>query len=117
MSLDHTDSVDAIGVERGSGHVILTIADSWDWSDETNHLLALQKKLNAYFAFIESGEICTAYPKAAGEQLVIEVIFRYPVSAAVQQFLSKAAIVAAKLMVRVRWKCIPSSLGSLEVKL
>jgi hypothetical protein len=56
MTLDTPDTVDAMGIEIGSGLAVLTIADELDWRDERAHLLALQTKLNAYFAFIESGQ-------------------------------------------------------------
>jgi len=57
MSLEKTDTVDAVGVENDSLQAVLTIADSWDWTEEQKHLSALQAKLNAYFGFIECGQI------------------------------------------------------------
>lgn len=33
------------------------MVDPLDWSDEQAHLLLLEAKLNAYLAFIESGEV------------------------------------------------------------
>ena len=44
MPLEKPDIVDAVGIEKGSEFVALTIADSWDWQDERRHLLALQEK-------------------------------------------------------------------------
>ena len=49
------------------------IADDREWND-WEHLLALQEKVNNYLAFIESGEIYTARPKARG--LTIEISIR-----------------------------------------
>jgi hypothetical protein len=34
------------------------------WSDEWQHLLALQAKLNAYFDFVQSGQIFEVRPEA-----------------------------------------------------
>ena len=80
MSLDNLEAVDAVGTEKDSGTVVLTIFDAWDWDDQTRHLMALQAKLNAYFGFVESGQIYEAYPAAAGKALRLDVISRYPLA-------------------------------------
>src|ERR1700681_2135590 len=69
MSLDNLEVVDAVGTEKDGGTIVLTIFDAWDWDDRREHLLALQAKLNSYFAFVESGQIYEAYPSAAGRTL------------------------------------------------
>jgi uncharacterized protein DUF6572 len=101
MSLDRLDVVDAVGVDKSSGSVILTLLDSWDWSDERTHLLALQAKLNAYFAFIEAGEIFESYPEARGRQVVIDVISRFPLQPSAKILLQKAAALAEQIGARV----------------
>lgn len=102
MSLESTDSVDAIGIDRETGYIVLTIADAWEWSDITAHLQALQAKLNAYFEFIESGQIWESYPSAKQRQLVIDIVMRFPPPSAANQFLSKATVVAKELNVILR---------------
>jgi hypothetical protein len=57
MTLRKTDTVDWLGIEKGSKHVALMLLDEEDWSDEQRHLELLEAKLNSYLAFIESGEI------------------------------------------------------------
>jgi hypothetical protein len=57
MSVEQKDVIDAIGVNKESGEVVLTISDHLDWEDTSAHLLVLQDKINTYIAFIESGEI------------------------------------------------------------
>jgi hypothetical protein len=66
MPLEDTGKVDAISTEPATGSVVLTIFNAWEWSDERAHLLALQAKLNAYFDFIQSGQIREAYPSTEG---------------------------------------------------
>jgi hypothetical protein len=97
MSLDTINEVDAVGIDRQSEVVVLTIADSWDWANEGEHLQALQGKLNAYFAFVESGEIYSVYPNAAGKSIRIEVVGRYELPAAAVAFLKKASVAGAQL--------------------
>jgi hypothetical protein len=58
MGLENVSVVDAVGTEPTSGCVVLSIIDSWDWSDEHSHLLALRDKLNSYSGFVE-GVRCT----------------------------------------------------------
>ena len=77
MSVEHADVVDAVGVEKSSSRVILTISDHLDWEDTEAHLLTLQGKINAYLAFIEGGQILSAYPQSKGRKLVIEVVFQF----------------------------------------
>ena len=43
MSLEETNVVDAIGTDKTSGMVLLSIIDYWDWSNESAHIIGLQK--------------------------------------------------------------------------
>jgi Family of unknown function (DUF6572) len=109
MSLDNPNTVDAIGVEKTTGIAILTMTDSWDWSDEGQHLLALQDKINAYLNFIESGEIYQKYPNAKGWKIIIDVVTKFPLPEIGVQFLEKANAACADLGVTVRDTYYPGS--------
>ena len=101
MSLDNVEVVDAVGTETRDGTVVLSIIDAWDWSDEQRHLRALQDKLNAYFDFVESGQIYEAYPEAAGQPLRIDVVSKFPIPDVGLAFLARASTVAAELNMTV----------------
>jgi hypothetical protein len=101
MSLDNSSVVDAVGIEKADGSVVLSIIDSWGWEDESYHLEALQEKLNAYFGFVESGQIYESYPDAVGKALRIDVIGRYPIPTVGIAFLEKASAVASKLQIAI----------------
>jgi len=101
MSLDNLEAVDAVGTEAEDGTVVLSIIDSWDWMDEQRHLRALQDKLNAYFGFVESGQLYEAYPNANGRPLRIDVVSKFSLPQAALTFLEKASAVAAQLKVTV----------------
>lgn len=109
MALEKIDSVDAVGIETSTGSVVLTIADSWDWSDERAHLLALQAKLNSYFDFIEDGQLSESYPSAAGRKRVIDVITRYPLPTVGIDLLERARESVADLRIEIRSRCIPDA--------
>ena len=73
MAVDDPKTVDVVSVDRATSEVILDVTDHLDWSNEADHLMFLQNKINAYVAFIESGELEAAYPDAKGRQPVIRV--------------------------------------------
>jgi len=88
MAVENARTVDAVGVDKKIGQVILTIADQLDWEDEQNHLVRLQDKINTYVSFIESGELIEAYPDARGRQAVISVVGKHkPTADAIRFFL------------------------------
>jgi hypothetical protein len=89
--VEEADLIDIVGINRETGHVILTISDHLDWSDSTAHKLILQKKFNSYFAFVESGEILRKYPDAKGRTVVFRVVFQTPPDQEGQAFLRRAA--------------------------
>lgn len=76
MSIEQTDVIDIISTDRITGEVVLTISDHLDWSDSTAHQMLLQRKLNRYLVFVETGEIMESYPSAGNRPIVFKVVFR-----------------------------------------
>ena len=104
MSIEQTNVVDFIGVDRTSGEVVLTLTDAIDWDDQEAHLRLLKAKLESYLAFVEAGEILESYPDARGRPVRIDVIFRVqPIPAAIQ-LLDRAKEVGGDIGVSVDWK-------------
>ncbi len=104
MSLDNPAVVDFLGTRPDGSAVVLNLVDDWDWADELQHLRALQRKLDAYFAFIASGELVVAYPAAAGKEVVIDLIARLPIPDAGLALLDVASEVAAGLPARLTYR-------------
>jgi hypothetical protein len=90
MSVEQTDVVDMVGIDRETGYVVLTISDHLDWSDSFGHQTILQKKLNTYLAFVESGEILEQYPKAQNRPVAFNVVFRVPPDESGRAFIARA---------------------------
>jgi hypothetical protein len=111
MSLDTSNTVDALGIDRESGDVTLSIIDSWDWDDEKGHLSALKEKLGAYFVFIESGEIYDACPEAATKRIRIDLIGRFPLPKSADQLLSEVNGLTRQVEVTIRFKHLPNPEG------
>jgi hypothetical protein len=89
MSVEDTNSVDVVSVDKQKGEVILTVSDHLDWSDIQTHESILQAKLNAYLRFVESGEILQSYPEAKDRRVVIAVVFKFPPGREAQEFLAR----------------------------
>lgn len=81
--------IDAVGVDRQGNCFCLVIRITPEWDDA--HLFALQEKINACLAFIESGELFIAHPDAQHLDLMIEVLFRHPPPPDALAFLRQAA--------------------------
>ena len=94
MSIEQTSVIDAIGTDKTSGKVHLTVADHWEWN--TEHMLKLQEKLNTYFDFVESGEIYSTYPDAAGRDVVIDIILKHRPDNDAALFLEKVRSITEK---------------------
>ena len=90
MSIEQTDLIDIISIDRLTGEAILTMSDHLDWSDSATHLLLLQNKLNRYLAFVESGEIFQSYPKAQNRPIVFTIVFKFRPNEEGRAFLDKA---------------------------
>jgi len=88
MAVEQTTVIDFIGIDAVTGAVCLTIADALDWN--ADHLRLLQEKLNAYLAFVESGELYSAYPTAAGRPVVFDLRLQHRPDAEATQFLERA---------------------------
>jgi hypothetical protein len=104
MSVCEAEVVDAIGIENDSGKVVLTVSDHLEWDDD--HIVLLEQKLNAYIAFIESGELLAAYPDAVDRQPVIDVVCKYAPSKRAEDFFSYVRSILEGVGIGVRYRLL-----------
>ncbi|QQR60570.1 hypothetical protein IPH19_04135 [Candidatus Uhrbacteria bacterium] len=91
MSVEQEKIVDFIGDNEAANEVVLFITDHLPWDDSANeHLNLLQKKINKYIAFIESGELVQLRPSAVSKKKVIEVQTKYENSDIANSFYKHA---------------------------
>lgn len=90
MSIIDKDKIDSIGINKENGNVMIGISDHLDWSNEYEHLIMLQDKLNSYLSFIESGEIYESYPKAKDKNIEIIIYAKYDFTEKAEEFLNVA---------------------------
>ena len=102
MSIEQTNLVDIISIDRMTGDVVLTITDHLDWSNSVAHQLLLQAKLNRYMAFVESGEILQSCPQATDRPIVFAVVFRFMPDEGGRAFLARAKPIIESTGVRLR---------------
>lgn len=107
MGLQDANKVDAIGIEKETGKIILTIFDSLDWKSPANHLLALQAKLNAYFNFVEEGQLGETYPASSGRDVVINIITSQALHPLGAELLDRASVASSDLNIQIRTKIEP----------
>jgi hypothetical protein len=89
MAVDEANVIDLASVNT-TGEMVLTISDHLDWTNVIEHQTVLQNKLNAYLAFVESGEIFDRFPDAKGRQIVFNVVFKFKPDKESGQFLDRA---------------------------
>ncbi|MPQ85685.1 hypothetical protein F0170_17790 [Pseudomonas sp. MAFF 730085] len=101
MSVTDLKIIDMCGTPKGDRtKIILGISDHLGWSnadEQGEHLLTLQAKINAYVAFIESGEIYTEIPGAGGKSPIIQVLARYELSEQGELFMARATEVLEQI--------------------
>ena len=96
MTVERTSVVDWLGIEKSSGHIVLTVVDDLDWNDKKHHLLALQEKLNTYLAFIENGEVFERLAEEAKKTverstpIKVSILAKYPLPDEARNFVDYA---------------------------
>lgn len=90
-TIEDADKIDAIGIDKSTGMVILKIFDHLDWSNESKHLYLLQEKLNGYIRLFESKEIYKAYPVAKSHEIAVSIDFAIAPPANALTFIDTAS--------------------------
>ncbi len=105
MSVEETEVIDFISIDKITDAVHLTISDHLEWEEkEGEHLLLLQDKINAYLRFVEGGELEETYPKTKGKKIVISVVGQYPLSQEAIKFYDIAEGIAEEAGIQLEFK-------------
>jgi hypothetical protein len=96
--------IDIVARRPDADVVRLVITDHLEWTAELEHLAMLQAKLNAYLAFVESGQLRTSYPDTAEKRVQIEILFVHePTEHAQQHFLARAVDIVRGAGMELLW--------------
>lgn len=89
MGVEQRMIIDAAGIDKATGELVLTIADSLDWSNVRHHLGLLKDKIGDYGNFLDAEDYLESYPDADGRKKRIHVMFRFaPLDPDVTKFLA-----------------------------
>ena len=105
MSVEDLDVVDLVSMGP-DGRWFLLVTDQLDWTQSVAHQQKLQKKLNRYMTFIESGQIYKIHPAAKGQQLVIDVRFLHMPDEEGWKFLERVRLVVERAGLEIQCKML-----------
>ncbi len=109
MSVSEPDVIDVMGLDRETGHVVLTVSDHLDWDADFlgEHLAALELKLGRYFQFVSSGQVKEAYPQADGRGVRVEVVFKFSPVESARIWLDAARSESLRRGCSLSWNVVP----------
>ena len=81
MSVVDVDKIDGIAINNDEEKLMLLITDHLDWTNEYEHLIQVQDKINAYISFLESEQYKEVYPEQQISIYCIEIHFKYRLTA------------------------------------
>jgi hypothetical protein len=103
MSVIDKETIDAVAITPDGVGVKLLISDHLKWTDEYEHLLILQEKINAYIIFLESGQYRDMYNDIDFKYGVIEIHFMYEPTEKAKQFLQTVQNQIAELGIKIEY--------------
>lgn len=101
MSIVDKRTVDGAGLTDDKG-LILLITDHLDWSDEYQHLVMLQEKINAYITFLEEKQYEEIYKEAEIAYGIIEIHFLHNLTDNAKKFLQAVQNQVAELGIKIQ---------------
>lgn len=106
MTIEQEDVIDAIGVNNDNTGVSLSVFDHLPWNED--HFLLLERKLQTYVHFIESGGLAIKYPASAGKNVIISIYCKYRPEGLAVRVLEAARTAALERGVGLEYKPIPT---------
>jgi len=108
MSIEQSNTIDFVTIDTASGALWLTISDHLPWQEgDGAHLLLLQDKLNAYLRFAENGEVYEKIEAAAGRDIVINLVGKFPFSQKASLFFEKARAAIESAGFQLQFQLMP----------
>ena len=91
MAIWQTDVIDYMAV-RNSNELVLVMTDHLQFIEQYDykHLIQIQKKLNAYIAFIENGQYRESHPNTEFKRFIIELHLIFEPSKTAKDFFEQA---------------------------
>lgn len=103
MTIEQENVIDIIGVNEEKKYISLIISDHLEWDEKNEKLLILQNKINAYLAYIESGQIYEQHPNAKSLDVVIDLTCLHKPSTEGLKFLGMIAPIIEGAGFKFEW--------------
>jgi hypothetical protein len=110
MTVLETDIVDYVYLEDDTQTPVLVVSDPLTWRppEDEEHLEALRTKLNSQIAFVETGQIKGVWPGFAGGLVRVEVVARFALNPAAEEFYGVAGRVMQKANMDLQFRLCDS---------
>lgn len=99
--------IDALGISKETGEVVLTISDHLTWENPSQHFEILESKIGRYLDFIQSGQLLESVPDAVNPQVRISIFCKYEPSVQAHNFLTAAERQLADVGVKLSFGEMP----------
>ncbi len=103
MSVVDNKTVDGVALTDDNKGIILLITDHLDWSDEYQHLVILQEKINVYISFLEARQYEEIYKEEVITYGVIEIHFLYNLTGNAEKFLQSVQNQVTELGIKIQY--------------
>lgn len=87
MTVENTNIVDIVAVNKEDNNITMYVTDHLEWGvEDDRHMYLLQEKVNTYLLFYESGEIFNHYPESKSLDVIINITSKYALNPRAQWF-------------------------------
>lgn len=103
MSVVDSMVIDGIALTEDKNGIVLLITDHLDWSEEYQHLMILQEKINMYLGFLEEKQYGDMYKEETIRYGIIEIHFQYSLTDNAEKFLQAVQNQVAQQGIRIQY--------------
>lgn len=103
--LDDPDKIDVIA-EDADGAALLSIVHTGPWANDGSDRNRLKRKLGTYLRYARDGQMVATYPTLEGREVVIELSYEHPPTAAVLDYWRRRGETAAREGVTLRVRAL-----------
>lgn len=103
MSVVDSMVIDGIALTEDKNGIVLLITDHLDWSEEYQHLMILQEKINMYLGYLEEKQYGDMYKEETITYGIIEIHFLYSLTDNAEKFLQAVQNQVAQHGIRIQY--------------
>jgi hypothetical protein len=107
MTVENIEVIDALGISKEDGEVVLTISDHLPWDSPSEHFGILERKIGRYLDFIQSGQLLDSVPDAENRKVRISIFCKYQPNGHAHNFLIAAERQLADIGVKLSFGELP----------